>query len=597
MKNNIANKLFKGLTGMLIGNVLIALTGLVCILVLTNTSNNIVVEYIELEAVQELRISVNQIIAPAYDYIRYKEENNYAKYDSYLNNAYSNIDNCLSNLSHRHNKSLMIKIKQNLELFNKIVIEFSEHNFSQKVSNSFINEIDIIINEIHVDLQSILVETNAEIINHTVVYKTSSKHSIIAIIGFSIILLFIGYKWGLKFVQRINIPIRNLVKSTQMIANGNFTIRANVNTGDEIEELGISFNRMIEEIENLTVSRDYFDSIITGMFESLLVTNTDGEILTINNATCDLLSYSKSELINKNISVIIKDKESGFKLKASELIKYGAQHNKEKEYISKSGEIIPVLFSCSILKDRDDNFSGVIFIAHDLRESKKAEEKLSKIRKEHLIEINEAQEKERLRIASEIHDGLGQMLTAISYSIENNFTKKPKVEKEYTKHVVRLQTLIDNTIKESKIIAYDLIPILLKDFGLVTAVENLISEIQSKHSVKINFEAFNFTKRFDTRLEKALYRIIQEALNNIIKHSKASQSNIHIINHTDTVSVVIEDNGVGFDVKAESLRTEHKGIGLISMEERVSAFSGFINFNSAKNQGTEIIIDIPLKEN
>ena len=301
MKNKISNKLFKGLTGMLIVNVLIAITGLACILVLTNTSNNIVVEYIELEAVQDLRISVIQIVSPANNYIEKKKLDDLKKFEFYLDKAFSNIDVCINELSNRHNKSLMNEIKKNLKIFNVIVLGYAEHDFNSKVTKSFNKELETIITKINTDLQSILVEANAEIIDYTTVYKTSSKHSILVILGFSIVLLFAGYRWGSKFVQRINIPIRNLVKSTQMIADGNFTIRADVKTGDEIEELGTSFNKMIEEIENLTVSRDYFDNIITGMFESLIVTNTAGKIITINKATCDLLLYSKDELINEDI--------------------------------------------------------------------------------------------------------------------------------------------------------------------------------------------------------------------------------------------------------------------------------------------------------
>ena len=593
MKNRIANKLFKGLAGMLAVIALIAITGLICIQVLKNTANNIVVEYIELNAVQELRLSINQIYAPAHEYLYHHEEHDFTKFEYYMSKTYSNIDDCTIKLSNRHNKYLIIKIKQQLELFYQKILDYSMQNPKNEVSQKFINDLEKITFQIHSDVQSILAETEEEIDEYIVVYETSSNHSRVAIIGFTFILIFVGFKWGSRFARSIINPIESLVNSTKSIASGNLKIRSTVNTNDELKELSDSFNGMINELEKITVSRNYFDNIISSMSESLIISDTNGTIMSCNNATLSLLNYESSELIGKNISLIMLNSNEGFKFSFEKFDKLGSNHNVEIIYVSKENTEIPVLFSFSTMQNENDNLSRIIFTAHDLRERINIEQKLNQERREHLIAINEAQEKERLKIATEIHDGLGQMLTGISYSIENYFIDKHKDNEEYNQKIVQLHKQIDNTIKESKNIAYDLMPFLLKDFGLVTAIENLIKEVELKNKTKFQFEVFNCEKRFDEKLEKALYRIIQEAVNNIIKHSKASKSNIQIIKHIESISVVIEDNGVGFEIKNEKLKTKHKGIGLISMKERVSAFNGFININSVLNQGTEIVIELP----
>lgn len=261
-----------------------------------------------------------------------------------------------------------------------------------------------------------------------------------------------------------------------------------------------------------------------------------------------------------------------------------------------SGKRIPALISCSVLKTNSGKSDGLIIVGHDLTIKKEIEKKLENSRKQRQIDINEAQEEERLRIATDLHDGLGQMLTAVSYTTQEfqNIITVNIDEKE--KLIAKMQDQIDRAIKESKNLAHNLIPIVLKDFGLKVAINDLIERANEMYNIHFSFNAFDYDERIDVKLEKALYRICQESLNNIVKHSEAKEANYQIFKQDNLIVLVIDDDGVGFNIKP----LEEKGIvgiGLISMRERVHAFGGNFSINSQIGNGTEIIIEIPCRKN
>ncbi|MCK5539234.1 MAG: sensor histidine kinase, partial [Bacteroidales bacterium] len=212
------------------------------------------------------------------------------------------------------------------------------------------------------------------------------------------------------------------------------------------------------------------------------------------------------------------------------------------------------------------------------------------------IAINDAQEEEKFRIAIDLHDGLGQILTAVSYAFQNFFGQNNPEDSEYQKNVNTVQSQIDAAIRESKNIAHNLIPLALKDFGLVVAINNLIEQVNQSSEIKFEFSTFNYKERINEKLEKAIFRIFQEAINNIIKHSKANNASFQINKYDDSIVISIEDDGIGFDLNEKTKSNKLEGIGLIGMRERISAFNGNLTINTEPNVGTEILIEIPCFE-
>ncbi|MGD1046561.1 MAG: PAS domain S-box protein [Bacteroidota bacterium] len=206
----------------------------------------------------------------------------------------------------------------------------------------------------------------------------------------------------------------------------------------------------------------------------------------------------------------------------------------------------------------------------------------------------QAQEDERRRIAREIHDGLGQMLTAIKFNLEilEDMITAGKDERE---RIDDMKNLLDSVMKEAREISYNLMPSVLDDFGLAPALQLLSEQFANRTNVKVQFQAHGVNDRLDTNLEIGLYRIAQESLNNISKHAEATEVNLQIINHSNGIRLVIEDNGKGIATHPSIIRAAGKGgMGLPGMRERASSIGGALTIDSTPNNGTLITVEVPL---
>ena len=206
----------------------------------------------------------------------------------------------------------------------------------------------------------------------------------------------------------------------------------------------------------------------------------------------------------------------------------------------------------------------------------------------------QAQEDERRRIAREIHDGLGQMLTAIKFNLEilEDMITAGKDERE---RIDDMKNLLDSVMKEAREISYNLMPSVLEDFGLAPALQLLSEQFSNRTNVKVQFQAHGINDRLDPNLEIGMYRIAQESLNNVSKHAEATEVNVQIIRHSTGIRLVIEDNGKGLATQPSLIRaTGNGGLGLAGMRERVSSFGGALTIDSTPNNGTLIAVEVPL---
>jgi PAS domain S-box-containing protein len=206
----------------------------------------------------------------------------------------------------------------------------------------------------------------------------------------------------------------------------------------------------------------------------------------------------------------------------------------------------------------------------------------------------QAQEDERRRIAREIHDGLGQMLTAIKFNLEilEDMITAGKDERD---RIDDMKNLLDSVMKEAREISYNLMPSVLEDFGLAPALQLLSEQFANRTNVKVQFQAHGVTERLETNMEIGLYRIAQESLNNISKHAEATEVNLQIINHSKGIRLVIEDNGKGISAQPSLIRATGKGgMGLPGMRDRASSIGGALTIDSTPNHGTLITVEVPI---
>ncbi|HVS85032.1 MAG TPA: sensor histidine kinase, partial [Gaiellaceae bacterium] len=197
-------------------------------------------------------------------------------------------------------------------------------------------------------------------------------------------------------------------------------------------------------------------------------------------------------------------------------------------------------------------------------------------------------ELERRRLARELHDETGQALTSILLGLrgieETASTEQAKQAVEEVRELVR------STLQDVRQLAVELRPKALDDFGLVAALERLTMSLGEQTGIDLEFVAgFGSEERLPFEVETALYRIVQESLTNVVKHARASRVSVVLTRKEDVVSVVVEDDGIGF----EPARTREGGLGLLGMRERIGLLGGDLRVESRPGAGTTFVAEVP----
>lgn len=236
------------------------------------------------------------------------------------------------------------------------------------------------------------------------------------------------------------------------------------------------------------------------------------------------------------------------------------------------------------LSEHDTLGHALIKMRDELKELTDREMKLARARASALLE---GQENERRRIIKELHDGVGQLLTAIRMRVEM-IEGDDILKEEIKKH-------INETIAEVRRISYNVMPQALVDFGLEAALRGLCDSMKRYANVMIDFTYVRETEhKLNFEISAALFRIAQEGLNNIIKYADASSVNLHIIDKEDEIYLALEDDGKGFN---ESKVNNTTGIGLQNIRERAKLLNGSAEIHSAPGEGTVIEVYIPINKN
>lgn len=208
----------------------------------------------------------------------------------------------------------------------------------------------------------------------------------------------------------------------------------------------------------------------------------------------------------------------------------------------------------------------------------------------------QAQEEERRGISREIHDGLGQLLTAIKLNLEILEDSLPS-NKDAGKRIGEVKQLLDSVLKEAREISYNLMPSVLDDFGLGPGLQSLCEQFSQRTGLKVSFHEHGLKERLNPDVEIGLYRIVQEALNNVAKHAMAKEVEVQIVRHKSRLRLTIEDDGKGMDTAVPVPKpTERGGTGLVSMRERTNSFAGTFLIDSSVGKGTMINVEIPMPE-
>jgi len=198
------------------------------------------------------------------------------------------------------------------------------------------------------------------------------------------------------------------------------------------------------------------------------------------------------------------------------------------------------------------------------------------------------QEEERKRIAKDLHDGLGSLLANIQMRFSALETDKGNGN---TKLYQQANTLLDEACNEVRKIAHNMMPGALMKFGLVPAIRDICHAIEKNSGISVDFQIYGIEDRFEEKVEISLYRIVQELLNNVLKHAQATEVIVQMSLHKDMLHLTVEDNGTGFDIEAAKAKG---GLGMRSLQSRVQYISGTLEIDSVPEAGTTVTVDVPV---
>ncbi|WP_026904167.1 tetratricopeptide repeat protein [Pedobacter glucosidilyticus] len=232
----------------------------------------------------------------------------------------------------------------------------------------------------------------------------------------------------------------------------------------------------------------------------------------------------------------------------------------------------------------------LLFNRQKIKQQMRLKEDANKQQELMVKEILLAEERERRRIASDLHDGVGQTLSAALMNLHSLVSKINLQDKQQSLFAEKTLSLLNESYDEMRSISHQMVPNALIKSGLTTAVREFINKIDEQ-KLKISLETEGLDEKLDENIETAIYRIIQEAVNNVVKHAKASKLSIQIFKDTQGISLTIEDNGIGFNVKEVN---QTSGIGLKNIQNRVHALKGNLEYDSRFGSGTLVNIYIPI---
>jgi len=320
----------------------------------------------------------------------------------------------------------------------------------------------------------------------------------------------------------------------------------------------------------------------------------DGKIVFANDKFSKIYDYSKAELIGMPSLDLVhpEDRTMVKELREKRLKGMKVPSGYEIRGLKRDGTTIWVMRSYSlIIFNGRPAISGIVA---DMTERRIAEDALRKSDKELRILSNQllsAEEKERKRIARELHDGIGQTLSAIKFSVENAIRDlQERRDALDIKSLEGLVPLTQKTIEEVRRIVKDLRPAILDDLGILATITWFCREFQKVYSnIRIEKKINIAENDIPLPLKTTIYRVLQEALNNVAKHSQADSVCLSMQKRSKTIELIVQDNGNGFDLeKTISLNPSQRGFGLASMRERAELEGGTFDIQSVINQGTTI---------
>ena len=334
----------------------------------------------------------------------------------------------------------------------------------------------------------------------------------------------------------------------------------------------------------LEASEKRYRELFENANDVVFTTDLTGLFTSINRAGENLMGYKRSDVASMHFAAVVAPEHAALARRMLERKVNGEVEGTqyEIEIVTRDGRRIPVEVHTA-LTYQDGKAVGVHGIARDVTERKQAEDTLRW--------LNERLEEEAKRIAHALHDEAGQLLSSVHLALEEFARGLPKGARA---GLGTVKELLDQIEEELRRLSHELRPTVLDDLGLLPALEFLADRVSKRSGLVITVGGTT-ERRLPASVETALYRSVQEALNNVMRHAKATRVRVEFRQGEGAVECAVRDDGVGFDAPAAQGRRGEGGLGLLGIRERADALGGTLTIRSAPGQGTEVQITIPVE--
>ena len=352
--------------------------------------------------------------------------------------------------------------------------------------------------------------------------------------------------------------------------------------------------RDISERKQAEKARAYLAAIVASSSDAIISRSLDDKILSWNAAAERLFGWSAQEAVGQSIDLIVPPERFGLLMPIIERAARGEPVRPlESIHLRKDGARIPTEITFSPIGDGGGNIVAHSFTVRDMTEFKRNEDALrsnaARLR-ELSRRLQEVETTERNAISRELHDRIGQGLTALSLMVGTLGARLSRQARSAAQTQLNdIQALLRSVVSNVRDVMAELRPPALADYGLLAALRHLVAEYSKRTGIAVNLSGIDLNPRLPLVVETAIYRISEEALNNIAKHAHAKKVKISLNAVADRIVLDIADDGVGFDASNRPDGKAHWG--MITMRERAEAMDVTFRLNSAPGAGTRIVLE------
>ncbi len=374
---------------------------------------------------------------------------------------------------------------------------------------------------------------------------------------------FIDKNGALRWVQSTNLPI--LDKDDQVI--GLLGVSRDITKAKQQDEAN---RTMLSVLDNSGDFVAFFDREMKFLYMNKVATNFYGSDDYLGKYVGDVMDREQFERRRLNVLNLIKNG--------------GVDREEVDVYRPLDGKKLTIDSVVVAVNDEHGRFLCFGNIGRDVTERNKLQEEVvaARLQKEVMLASMNAEDLERSRLAHELHDGIQQRLATLSISLQVCKSKPELISENID--------VLNNIINEVRDVSHNLSPSTLKSMGLSFAIADEVNRLKKVQKTDYVYYEDVGNRRFDELLELNLFRIFQESVTNITKYARADEVMIQLLLADNSLSLIIEDDGVGFDVT----KLKNKGIGLSNMKRRIETFNGKINIESSPGQGTTVMLDVDL---